>query len=46
MLWKLVDVVLILAAIGLLVMLGPGVIGASRWKKRLLGRRDDTTEPS
>ena len=39
-LWKLVDVLVILAAVGLLLMLGPSVIGASRWKKRILGRRD------
>ena len=43
MLWKLVDVLVILGAIGLLVMLGPSVIGASKWKKRLQGRRDETT---
>lgn len=40
MLWKLVDVLVILAAVGLLLLLGPGVIGMSKWKKRLTGRRD------
>jgi hypothetical protein len=41
MLWKLVDVVVIIAAVGVLLMLGPSVIGVSKWKKRLLGRRHD-----
>jgi hypothetical protein len=39
-LWKLVDVLVIIAAIGILLMLGPGVIGMSKWKKRIMGRRD------
>jgi hypothetical protein len=39
-LWKLVDALVIIAAVGLLLLLGPGVIGASKWKKRIMGRRD------
>jgi hypothetical protein len=39
-LWKLLDVVVILAAIGALLLLGPTVIGASKWKRRIMGRRD------
>jgi hypothetical protein len=42
-LWKLVDVLVILAAVGILLMLGPGVIGASKWKKRIMGRRDGSS---
>jgi hypothetical protein len=40
-LWKLVDVLAILGALALLIVAGPTVIGASKWKKRLLRRRDD-----
>lgn len=43
MLWKLVDVLVILAAVGVLLMLGPGVIGMSKWKKRIMGRRDSSS---
>lgn len=43
MLWKLVDVVAILAAIGLVVLLGPTVIGRAHVRRRLLKRdRDDS----
>ena len=42
MLWKLVDVLVILGAVGVLLLLGPGVIGASKWKKRIMGRRDSS----
>ena len=42
MLWKLVDVLVILAAVGVLLLLGPGVIGAAKWKKRIMGRRDSS----
>jgi hypothetical protein len=38
MLWKLVDVLAILAAVGMLLLLGPDVIGLSKWKKRFAGR--------
>jgi hypothetical protein len=34
-LWKLVDVLAILLAVGLIVLLGPDVIALKRWKKRL-----------
>ena len=35
MLWNLVDVLAIIAAVGLVVMLGPDVISLNRWKNRL-----------
>jgi hypothetical protein len=38
MLWKLVDVLAILAAVGMLLLLGPDVIGLRKWKKRFAGR--------
>jgi len=41
-LWKLVDVLVIIAAIGILLMLGPGVIGMSKWKNRIMSRRDSS----
>jgi hypothetical protein len=46
-LWKLVDVLAILAAIGLLVLLGPDVIGMKRWRQRLTRslRRTSESEP-
>ena len=34
-LWKLVDVLAIIAALGLLLLLGPTVIGMKRWRERL-----------
>jgi hypothetical protein len=34
-LWKLVDVLAILLAVGLIVLLGPDVISLKRWKQRL-----------
>jgi hypothetical protein len=37
-LWKLVDVLAILAAVGMLLLLGPDVIGLKKWKKRFAGR--------
>jgi hypothetical protein len=40
-LWKLVDVVVILVAFGALLLLGPGVIGFSKWKNRLFRRAPD-----
>ena len=45
MLWKLVDVVAILAAVGLLLLLGPTVIGMNKWRQ-LLKRRTDDENPS
>jgi hypothetical protein len=41
MLWKLVDVLAIIGALALLIVAGPSVIGASKWKKRLFRRRDE-----
>ena len=38
MLWKLVDVLAILAAVGMLLLLGPDVIGLKKWKQRFAGR--------
>jgi len=38
MLWKLVDIAAILGAIGLLLLLGPDVIGLKKWKQRFAGR--------
>ena len=35
MLWKLVDVLAIIAAFGLLILVGPDVIGMKRWRQRL-----------
>jgi len=43
MLWKLVDIVAILGAIGLLLLLGPDVIGLKRWKQRFAGRTAERT---
>jgi hypothetical protein len=34
-LWNVVDVLAIIAAVGLVVMLGPDVIGLKQWRKRL-----------
>ena len=36
MLWKLVDVLAILGAVGLLVLLGPEVLGLKNWRRRKL----------
>ena len=41
MLWNLVDVLAIAGAVGLLLLLGPGVIGFSKWKNRLFRRAPD-----
>ncbi len=38
MLWKFVDVVAVLAAIGLVVAFGPGVLGLSKWRQRFNAR--------
>ena len=38
MLWNLVDVLAIVGAVGLLLLLGPDVIGLKKWKKRFAGR--------
>ncbi len=35
MLWNIVDVLAIIAAVGLIVMLGPDVISLKRWQHRL-----------
>ena len=35
MLWNMVDVLAIVAAIALIVMLGPDVISMEKWRKRL-----------
>lgn len=40
MLGTLVDVLIFVAAVAIVVTLGPGVIGLGKWKKRLTGRRD------
>ena len=44
MLWKLVDVVVIIAALGALVLLGPGVIGYSKWKERFSRRAEEAEQ--
>ena len=44
MLWKLVDVVALLGAVGLLLLLGPDVIGLKRWKERLSRRSADPVQ--
>jgi hypothetical protein len=43
-LWKLVDVVAILLAIGLVLMLGPDVVSLKRWKNRLLSNEKKDAE--
>ena len=48
MLWNLVDVLAIIAAIGLVVMLGPEVFSMKQWKKRLtrsLKEQDSESSP-
>ncbi len=38
MLWKFVDVVAVLAAIGLVLAFGPGILGLSKWRQRFNSR--------
>jgi hypothetical protein len=41
MLWKAVDVLAVVLALGLLVVFGPEVIGFKKWRRRLFGHHED-----
>jgi hypothetical protein len=47
-LWKIIDVLALIVAIGLIVMLGPDVLSMKHWRKRLTRslKRQDSESPS
>ena len=47
-LWKMIDVLAIIVAIGLIVMLGPDVLSMKHWRQRLTRslKRQDSESPS
>ena len=48
MLWNVIDVLAIIAAVAILVLLGPDVLSMKQWRKRLsrsLKEQDSQTPP-
>lgn len=44
MLWKVVDVLVIVLALGALLAFGPSVIGLSKWKDRFTRRAEESEQ--